>query len=88
MDLVQEQDLAVLEGGEEGGQVARPLDDRAGGRFDGRLQLGGDDVGQAGLAHPRGPEEENVVQGLSSALRGLDGDPQVLHHLDLANVLV
>ena len=29
VDLVDEEDLAVLEGGEEGGQVAGALDDRA-----------------------------------------------------------
>ena len=34
VDLVDEEDLAVLQGGEEGGQVARPLDDGPRGGLD------------------------------------------------------
>ena len=51
-------------------------------------QLGRDDVGEAGLAHAGGPEEEDVVEGLPAAAGRLDGDPQVRHHLRLAHVLV
>ena len=55
-----------------------------GGGLDRGLELGGDDVGEARLAHARGPEEEHVVEGLAPAARGLDGHPQVGDHLRLA----
>ena len=43
----------------------------------GTLELGGDDVGEAGLADAGGPEEQDVVEGLAAAARGFDGDAEV-----------
>ena len=54
----------------------------------GDAQLGGDDVGEAGLAHAGRAEEQHVVERLAAAARGLDGHPQVRHHVGLADVLV
>ena len=88
VDLVDEQDLAVVEGGEERGQVARPLDDGPGGGLDRDAELGRDHVGEARLADARRPEEQDVVEGLAAAPGGLDGDPEVGDHLRLADVLV
>ena len=51
-------------------------------------QLGGDDVGQAGLAHAGRAEEQDVVERLPAAARGLDGHPEVRHDVGLAHVLV
>ncbi len=88
VDLVHEENLAVVEGGQEGGQVAGALDDRPRRGFDGDLQLGRDHMGQARLPHPGRAEEEDVVEGFATGLRGLDGDPQVLDHVGLADVIV
>ena len=67
VDLVDEQDLPVLEGGEEGREVPGPFDDRSRGGLDRRVQLGGDDVGQARLADAGRAEEQHVVEGLAAA---------------------
>ncbi len=45
VDLVEEEDLALLEGGQDRGEVAGVLDGGAGGDPDGRAHLGGDDHG-------------------------------------------
>ena len=53
MDLVDEQDIALLEVREDGRQIARALDGGAARRLDVRAQLVGDDRGQRGLAEAR-----------------------------------
>src|SRR5207245_1249981 len=88
VDLVDEDDLPRLEGGEERGQVPRALDDRTRGGLDRRFQLGGDDVGERRLADAGRPEEQHVVEGLAAAAGGLDGHPEIGHHLRLPDVLV
>ena len=57
-------------------------------RLDRDPELGRDDVGEARLAHAGRAEEEDVVEGLAAAARGLDGDAQVGDDLGLAHVLV
>ncbi len=55
MDLVDEEDIALLQIGQQSGQVARLLDGRAAGDPDLDPHLIGDDPGQGGLAQTRGP---------------------------------
>ena len=50
VDLVDEQHVALVELGEDGGQVAGPLERRARGDLQVGAQLGGDDAGQRRLA--------------------------------------
>ena len=65
VDFVDEQDLARLECREQRREVAGALDDRAGGGLDRDLELGGDHVGQAGLADAGRSEQEHVVERLA-----------------------
>jgi hypothetical protein len=88
VDLVHEEDLAVLERGEEGGEVSRALDHGPRGGLDRHPELVRDDVSEARLAHPGGAEEKHVVDGLAPRARRLDGHPEVGDHLGLADVLL
>jgi hypothetical protein len=88
VDLVDEQDLARLERGQQRREVAGALDDRAGGGLDRNLELGGDHVGQAGLADAGRAEQEHVVERLAAGAGRLDRDPEVGDHLRLPDVLV
>ncbi len=74
MYFIDEQDVMLLEAGDYGGDVAGTLYRRAGRRPDVHAHLGGDDVGQRGFAQTRRAVKQNVIQGLSPALRRSDGD--------------
>ena len=65
VDLVDEEHVALVELGEDGGQVAGPLERRARGDVQADAHLGGDDAGQRGLAQPGRTGEEQVVGGLA-----------------------
>jgi hypothetical protein len=88
MDLVDEQHVALVELGEDGGEVAGPLQRRSGGDLEVRRHLGRDDAGQRGLAEPGRPGQQEVVGGLAPPAGGLEDHRQVLLHLGLADELV
>ena len=67
VDLVDEEDAAGLQRGEEGGDVGLALQRRAGGLHHRHPQLGGDDVGERGLAEPGRAGEQDVVERLAAA---------------------
>ncbi len=69
MDLVDEQHVARLQVGEDGGQVGRPLQHRPGGLPQADAQLDGQNVGQGGLAQSRRPEDQHVVERLAPLAR-------------------
>jgi hypothetical protein len=77
VDLVDEQHVAGLEVGQDGGEVSGALDDGAGGGAETHAEFAGDDLGEGGFAQARGAVEEDVVERLSPALRGFDEDAQV-----------
>ena len=77
----------MLEIGEDGGQIARPLDGGAGGGANAHPHLARDDVGERGLTQARRAVEEDMVQGLDTLLGGSDGAAQVVLHLLLADVV-
>ena len=54
VDFVDEQHVARLQVGEDGGEVSGALDDRAGGGAEAYAELAGDDLGERGLAQARG----------------------------------
>ena len=87
VDLVDEQDVALLELGEDGGQVAGPLERRARRDVQGDAHLGGGDAGQRRLAEPGRPGEQQVVDGLAAPAGRLDDDAEVLLQLALADEL-
>jgi hypothetical protein len=85
VDLVDEQDVALLELGEDGGEVAGPLQRRARRDVQRDTHLGRRDAGQGRLAEPRRAGEEQVVDGLAAPAGRLDDDRQVLLQLALAD---
>ena len=87
VDLVDEQDVALLEVGEQGGQVAGPHQDRSGGDPQPGAHLGGHDAGQRRLAQAGWPGEQEVVGGLLPLEGRLDHDLEVLGQLALAHEL-
>ncbi len=88
MDLVDEQDVALVEVGEHRGQVAGPLQRRPRRDPQGHAHLGGNDPGQAGLAQPRRTGQEQVVGRLAPAAGRLQQDLEVLAELGLADELL
>jgi hypothetical protein len=87
VDLVDEQHVVGLEVGEQRGQVAGALQHRAGGLAQVDAHLGGDDVGQGGLAQARRAEQQHVVEGLAALPGRLDEDLQLVADLLLAHVI-
>ena len=88
MDLVDEQDVARLQVGELGGEVAGAHDHRPRGQTKADPELGGDDLGERGLAKPGRPGEQNMVERLAPLARGVDEHPQVVAQLGLADELI
>ena len=88
MDLVDEQDVALLERGEDRGQVAGPLDGRARGVPDVDAELARDDRREGRLAEAGRAVQEDVVGRLSPALGRLEQHRQVGLDLALADVFV
>src|SRR5207247_385645 len=77
VDLVDKEDVAILEVGEDGCQRPLVLDRRTGGGADVDLHLIGHDVGQRGLPQARRPGDQDVLDGLVSPSRGADQDLEV-----------
>ena len=71
VDLVDEQHVARLQVGQDGGEVAGALDHRAGGGAEADAQLAGDDLGERGLAEAGRAVQQHVVQRLAPAAGGL-----------------
>ena len=88
MDLVDEQDVALLERGQDRGQVAGPLDRRPRGVLDVDAELAGDDRGEGRLAEAGRAVEEDVVGRLSPAPGRRQQHGQVRLDLALADVFV
>ena len=88
VDLVDEQDVALAEAGEDGGEVAGALDGGTGGGADLGAHLGRHDVRERRLAEPRRPVEEDMVDRLVTVPGGIDEDREVLLHAVLAGELV
>jgi hypothetical protein len=78
VDLVDEQDVARLQIGQLRREVAGARDHRPGGQAKTDPELGGDDLGKRGLAEPRRPGEQDMVERFPPLPRGLDEHPQVV----------
>ena len=88
VDLVDEQDVAVLEVGQQGGKVARLGDHRAGRGAEADAHLAGENAGQGGLAEARRAVQQDMVEGLAAAPGGGDEHAQILPRRLLADKLV
>ena len=86
MDLVDEEDVAVVEVGEDGGEVTGALQRRAAGDPEPDLHLGGHDPGEARLAQAGRAGEEQVVDGLAAP--GAEQDVEMLLQPRLTDELV
>ena len=87
VDLVDEEHVAVLQVGQQRGEIAGPGQDRAGGDAEPGAHLGGHDPGQGRLAQPGRPREEDVVHGLAPLPGRLQHDPQMLDQFGLPEEL-
>ena len=72
VDLVDEEHVALFEIGELRREIAGLGDDRAGGRAEIDPELARHDLRQGGLAEPRRPDEEHMVEGVAARLRRVD----------------
>ncbi|GAA3155408.1 hypothetical protein GCM10017687_86770 [Streptomyces echinatus] len=87
VDLVEEEHLALLEGGEDRGEVAGVLDGGARGDADGGAHLGRDDHRQGGLAEPGRAGEQHVVGGGAPRACGAQDQVELFADLLLADEL-
>ena len=85
VDLVDEQDVALLEIGQERGEVAGLGDHRAGGGAEVDAELARDDLGERGLAEAGRAGEQDMVERLAARARGVDEDLEVGARLGLAD---
>ena len=83
MDLVDEQDVAVIEVRQQRGKIARSSKNRTRGHPEPHSHLGCDDPGEGGLAETWGACEEQVIHALAALASGLEHDGQVLFELSL-----
>src|SRR5262249_47417672 len=88
MDLVDEEDAARAEIGEEAGQVAGLLDHRARRLCDLDAQLVRQDRRERGLAKTRRPVEQHVVEGFAALARRLEEDGELFLERRLPDELV
>ena len=87
MDFVDEEDVALLEVGEERREVAGPGDHRSRGRPEVHAELARDDLCQGRLAEAGRPDEKHVVERFLARPGGLDEDLEVGAGLRLADEL-
>ncbi len=76
VDLVNKQDIAPFQGGEEGCNISGFFEYRAGGSPDLRTHFMSDDMGKGCLSKTRRPGEQDVIQGFTPLLCCPDGDLQ------------
>ena len=87
VDLVDEEDVAVLEVGEQRGEIAGLGDDGPGGGAEAHAQLARHDLRQRGLAEARRAREQHVVERVAARLGRLDEHLEVGARLLLADEL-
>ena len=78
VDLVDEEDVARLERGQDRGDVALPLERRPGDLPDADTELVAHDLRERRLAEPGRPGEQDVVERLAARLRRVERDLQLL----------
>ena len=88
MDLVDEQDVAVFEVGEQSRQIARLGDHRPGCGAKSNAEFLGHDLGQRRLAKPRRAGEQDVVQRITARAGRLNEDAQICSRLGLPDEVV
>src|SRR5262249_35595968 len=87
VDLVDEEDVALAERGEDAGEVALAFERRAGGDAAFGAHLVGEQVREGRLAEAGRAREQYVVEGVAALARRLDVDGEVVGDLLLADEL-
>lgn len=87
MDLVDEQDLALAQRGQDGGEVPGPLDRRPAGDPQRRTELSSDDHGERGLAEPGRAREQDVIGCPAAAQGAFEHQRELLSDAVLADEL-
>ena len=87
MDLVNEKHIAGVEVGEDGGQVAGPVDRGAGGDAHVLAHLRRDDAGERCLAQTRRAVEQHVIQRVVTLQGCLDVNAQAVLDGSLAHII-
>src|SRR5207237_6562507 len=87
-DLVHEEDVVLLEPGQDGRHVALALERRPGDAADADAELLAHDVGEAGLAEPGRTDEQDVVERLAARARRLERDGELLLHARLPDKII
>src|SRR5665811_1448731 len=87
VDLVDEENVALLEVGEQAGDVDLALERRPGRGVHADAELGGDDAGQRGLAEAGRPGDEHVVERVAAVASGLHEDLELLLGHALAGII-
>src|SRR3990172_2220271 len=85
MDLIDEEDVTPIEVGQNGCQISRPFDRRAGGDSEVDAHLMCQNVSQRRLAQSRWSVKQDVVERLAARLGGLNKDGQILLYSILAD---
>src|SRR5579863_1167623 len=85
MDFVDEQDVALLQIGQERGEIACFGDDRTGGSAKIDAKLARHDLSQCCLAEARWTDEQDMIERLAAAARRLDEYAEVFACLLLAD---
>lgn len=88
MYLIDEEDVAFLEVGEDGGEIPCTVDGGTRGRAYLDAHLVCDDAGERRLAEARWPREEQVVECLATHACGLDENGEIVLDTTLAKVIV
>ncbi len=88
MDFVDEENVVLLQIGQQRGQIFWLFEHRARGLAQVHAQLVGNDVAQSGFAQTGRTEQQHVVQRLVALFGSADEDFQLLAHLGLAHILV
>jgi hypothetical protein len=78
VNFIDEQYVLLVKVGQDGGQVSGTFYGGTGCYPDAAAHLGGDDVGQRGLAQAGRAIEQDVVQGFAPSLGGGNGNVQVV----------
>ena len=72
MDFIDEEDVAVLQIGEQCREIARLSDDRPGGGTEIDAQLAREDLRERGLAEAGRADKQHMIECLAALARGAD----------------
>jgi hypothetical protein len=88
VDLVDEENVAVFQIGQQCGEIAGLGDDRTGGGAEIDAELLRHDLGERRLAEARRPDEKHVIERLAARFRRLDEDLEIGARRRLADEIV